>query len=72
MINSAFDIPGGSRVAPKDGVTARVLGRGRFIPTEGTVMGHAGRGGEYCLVKWDNHPGCFDETTHWANLKVLA
>lgn len=70
QINSAFDIPRNTRVVPTDSRVAQILGRGKYVPTEGTVVGHAGRGGEYCLVKWDNQPSFIEETTHWMNIKL--
>lgn len=69
MINCSFDIPRGTRVEPKDSYTAtKVLGRGRVTRAGGTVVGHAGRGGDYVLVLWDGES--FDDTVHWANLRA--
>lgn len=82
---NAFDISRGARVAPKDAHTANVLARNtfykpgvgkvinpnKFVPSIGTVVGHAGRAGDYVLVRWDGSKCSADDTVHWANLTVV-
>lgn len=67
---SAFDIPPGTRVEPKDSYTAfEVLGRGRVRRGGGTTTAIC-RGGDYVLVRWDNDsPIATEDTVHWANLR---
>lgn len=81
---SAFDIERGTRVSPVDLNTANILGQrkfyqpgvgaiidtNKFLPETGTVVGHAGRMGDYVLVRWDGDPCSVEDTVHWRNLRL--
>lgn len=84
MVTRSFDIALGTRVQPSSERIAEalanrkyfsrelgknIINENKFLPQSGEVVGHAGRGGDFVLVRWDGDPSSDNATVHWANLR---